>query len=300
MIHINVETVAPTRCATGENPLWHADENTLYWTDIPSGRLYSFDPATNHHDMCYEDRPVGGFTLQTDGALLLFRDRGNVVRFHHGHITDTIIESIPELEETRFNDVIADPYGRVFAGTMSWGEGTNGRLYRIDLDGSWHLVADGYGTPNGMGFSADEQTMFFTDSRAARIYRFAYDRTSGKIDRRTLFSQTNATDAATLGRSDGMTVDSEDHIWSARWGGGRIVRYNPQGRITEQIPMPARKISSVVFGGKDLCDLYATSAAGMDHDPDDPQAGALFRLRPGAKGRAEYRSRICIPPNIFV
>ncbi len=290
---VNVETVAPTSCATGENPLWHPDEQLLYWTDIPAGRLYRFNPTTHHHEMCYEDRPVGGFTLQADGSLLLFRDRGNVVRFRHDRVTDTVIESIPDLENTRFNDVIADPGGRVFAGTISWGNGNNGRLYRIEIDGKWQLIAEGYRTPNGMGFSADQQTMYFTDSGAACIYRFAYDCTTGNIERRNLFTQTEVTEAATLGRSDGMTIDNEGFIWSARWDGGRIIRYHPQGHIVDQILMPARKISSVAFGGNDLADLYATSAGGNTPDHADPQAGALFRLRPGAAGRPEYRSRIC-------
>lgn len=287
-----IETVAATRCATGENPLWHPGEKCLYWTDIPAGRLYRFDPSTGRHALCYRDRPVGGFTLQADGSLLLFRDCGNVVRFKGDRILETVIESIPDLENTRFNDVIADPAGRVFAGTMSWGEGNNGRLYRIERDASWHRIGEGYRTPNGMGFSADQRTMFFTDSGAARIYRFAYDRATGHLDQRTLLIQTSAEEAATLGRSDGMTIDREGYIWSARWDGGQIIRYHSEGRMVDRIPMPARKISSVAFGGNDWGDLYATSAGGNAQDPDDPLAGALFRLRPGVRGRPEYRSRI--------
>ncbi len=294
---LSIDTVAGTRCATGENPLWHADEKRLYWTDIPAGRLYRFDPVARRYERCYTGRPVGGFTIQADGALLLFRDRGNIVRFHNDRITDTLVESIPELEETRFNDVIADPCGRVFAGSMSVGSAWNGRLYRFDQDGSRQVVGDGYGTPNGMGFTADGKTMYFTDSRARCIYRFRYDQRTGRIDQRTLFTETAETDAARLGRSDGMTVDSDGNLWSARWDGGCILCYEPQGVITTQIPMPARKISSVAFGGEQLDELYATSATGGTPDGDDPHAGALFRLYPGVTGRPEYRS--CLGNALF-
>ncbi len=287
-----IDIVADSACVTGENPLWHPREQRLYWVDIPAGRLYRFDPVSRRHEVCYEDRPVGGFTLQADGALLLLRDRGNVVRFQRNRITDTIIEAIPGLETSRFNDVIADPGGRVFAGTMSSGAGANGTLFRIDHDGSWQVLSTGHRTPNGMGFSGNREGMYFTDSGMRRIYRFAYTAGDGGLHDPAIFTETSEADAAVIGRSDGMTVDSADHIWSARWDGARIVRYDPAGRIVQQILMPARKISSLTFGGNDLSDLYATSAGGDCRNPEDPHAGALFRLRPGVRGRPEFCSCI--------
>ncbi len=291
---LEVQTAADVPCATGENPLWHPDEKKLYWTDIPAALLYRLDPVSGKHETFNTERPVGGFTLQADGALLLFRDRGNVARFHRGRITDIIIPSIPGMEATRFNDVIADPRGRVFAGAMSWGNSANGRLYRIDADGSPHPVSEGYGTPNGMGFSLNERAMYFTDSKARRIYRFEYDAATGNIGKRTIFTETSEKDAAAIGRSDGMTVDQEGFIWSARWDGRCIVRYNPHGRIVKHVPMPAGKISSLAFGGECLRDLYATSAGGDKRNANDARAGALFRLTPGVRGLPEHRSRIGI------
>ena len=66
------ELIADYSCHTGENPLWHPLERRLYWTDIPRGRLYRYAPATGAHEECYRGDPVGGFTVQSDGALLLF------------------------------------------------------------------------------------------------------------------------------------------------------------------------------------------------------------------------------------
>src|SRR5450631_3608922 len=113
-----LECVADYACETGENPLWHPLEKRLYWCDIPRGRIFCFDPSSGSHEQCYAGRPVGGFTIQSDGSLLLFMDRGTVAIWQDGKVK----EILPEIEEehaSRFNDVIADPVGRVFCGTMS-------------------------------------------------------------------------------------------------------------------------------------------------------------------------------------
>ena len=65
------ELIADYECVTGEGPLWHPDEQRLYWVDIPRGRLFRYEPATGAHEQVYEGDPIGGFTIQDDGALLL-------------------------------------------------------------------------------------------------------------------------------------------------------------------------------------------------------------------------------------
>jgi D-xylono/L-arabinono-1,4-lactonase len=113
-----LELIADYGYEIGENPLWHPFEKTLYWTDIPTGRLFRYYPKETTHEQVYAGRPVGGFTVQTDGSLLLFIDRGTIASWRDGTITELITE-IPSERDTRFNDVTADPYGRVFCGTTS-------------------------------------------------------------------------------------------------------------------------------------------------------------------------------------
>ena len=114
-----VQTVVAGPNELGEGPLWHADQRLLYWTDILAGKLFTFDPATGARRCVYEGRPVGGMTIQADGALLLFRDQGNVAVWRDGEVLDTIVESLPDEAESRFNDVIADPLGHVLCGTIA-------------------------------------------------------------------------------------------------------------------------------------------------------------------------------------
>ena len=111
---MDIKNVADCACTCGEGPIWHMDEQKLYWADIPNGLLYRYDPATGEHKLVREDRLLGAITVQADGSLLLLRDNGNVVCLRDGEF-QTIINEIPG--ESAFNDGIADPAGRVFSGT---------------------------------------------------------------------------------------------------------------------------------------------------------------------------------------
>ena len=280
------ELVADTRCALGEGPLWHPGEGRLYWTDITGGALYRYSPADGIHERCFDGPQVGGFTLQEDGSLLLFMERGAIKRWRDGQL-QTLMEEIPEERNTRFNDVAADPAGRVFCGTMMTKE-RRGRLYRLETDGTLHVAIDSVGISNGIGFTTDKRGMYYTDTADNTIYLFDYDQGSGAITNRRTFASVPKDD----GFPDGLTVDAEGGVWSARWDGGCVVRYTPDGVERQRFVFPAKKASSVMFGGANLQDLYVTTAGGDDREHEGPGAGALFRVRPGVTGLPELRSRI--------
>ncbi len=173
------EIIVDYQCHNAENPVWHPFEQRFYWTDIPRGRLFRYEPATGIHEQIYSGESVGGFTIQEDGSLLLFKARGAIERWYEGEIT-TLIPELASERETRFNDVIADPAGRVFCGTMSTADRL-GRLYRLELDGSLTLILDGVDVPNGMAFTPDRKQFYFTDSPKREIYQFDYDLKSGNL-----------------------------------------------------------------------------------------------------------------------
>lgn len=292
------EIVADTRCQTGEGPTWHPDEQALYWTDIPNGVLHRFDPASGRTDQVYQGESVGGITVQADGSLLLFGVRGSVRVWRDGQVVRTIVESIPGEQGTRFNDVIADPEGRVFAGTMATRDANDtitrpGTLYRFDLDGSYTPVWGGRTTPNGMGFTPDGAHLYATETTVGEqsIYRFRYERATGALADPRTWLQTPLDGSE--GRPDGMTVDAEGAVWSARWAGGRVVRHAPDATPLGAVFFPAYNVSSLTFGGADYTDAYVTTAAGNDPGTHGPSGGALFRVRiPGVRGVPEFRSRI--------
>lgn len=285
---IEPELIVDCRCALGEGPLWHPFERRLYWTDITGGRVLRYDPASGAHEVCFEGETVGGFTIQADGALLLFMARGAVKRWCEGKLT-TMIEETPEERDSRFNDVIADPAGRVFCGTMPVGD-RPGRLYRLDLDGALSPVLEDAGVSNGMGFTPDRRQFFHTNSTKRTITRFDYDEATGALGEPRLFTRV----PEGQGIPDGMTVDAEGFLWSARWDGSCVVRYAPDGGEVLRIPFPARRVTSVTFGGADYTDLYVTTAGGDDRATYGPGAGALFRLRPGVRGLPEFLSKVSL------
>lgn len=214
-----------------------------------------------------------------------------------GDGTETILNEIPAEHDSRFNDVIADPKGRVYAGTVSTDDHL-GSLYRIESDGSYEVVVEGLDLPNGLGFSPDLETMYVTDTGAfrglhgGRIYEYDYDRATGELSNRRVFA--DADDEP--GLPDGMTVDDGGHVWSAYWDGGTLVRYDPSGNEVERIEFPAKKVSSAAFGGDDCREMYVTTAGGEDRESEGDGAGALFRCKPTQQGREEFRSRIGLRP----
>ncbi len=288
MQNLEPEMITNYACVVGEGPLWHPDERQLYWVDIERGRMFRYDPTTDTHEMVYEGTPIGGMTLQADGSLLLFMDRGAVKVWRDGQLA-SIIDEIPDEREGRFNDVIADRAGRVLCGTMPIGE-RPGRLYRLDTSGDLTVVLGEVGLPNGMGFTPDRTRMYHTDTAQGRIYLSEYDQQTGMLMDPRVFVQI----PEELGAPDGMTVDAEGYVWSAIWGGGCLLRFAPDGTETLRIPFPAHNVSSVTFGGDDYTDLYVTTAGGEDTAAHGERAGALFRLRLGIQGVPECRSMIAV------
>lgn len=291
------QRVVDIECEIGENPLWHPEDGRLYWCDIPRGRVHWYDPDTGEDAVAHEsDEPIGGFTIQEDGTLLLFQDRGAVRRLDplDGR-TSVVAEPDPDTVQTRFNDVIADPAGRVFAGTMhALEDGVPGRLYRLERDGTLEAVVEDAILPNGMGFSGDRSAFYFTDSAmgdpdtAGKIYRYDYHEDSGTLANPEVFVDSTGTS----GFPDGMTVDAADHVWSAYCGGNRVDRYDPQGERVTTVEFDPNKTLCVTFGGDDYDQMYVSTACQEGRETEGAGAGSVFGFEPGTGGRPEFRSRI--------
>ncbi len=268
-----------------ENPLWDAASEALYWTDIPNGHIYRHAWATGETERIYADKVVGGFTLQADGSFLLFRER-DVASYRPGEAPRTLA-SFEHEGSTRFNDVIADPEGRVFAGTIGR-RGDSGGLFRMDLDGSLTQVAGGSGIANGMGFSPDFAYFYWVCSTRRRLHRFPYNRATGQLGDPIILFQGDEVD----GYPDGMTVDSEGNLYSIRWGAKEhgLVVFDPHGKILHKAALPPRASSSATFCGPGLEHLAVTAA---DDSADKNREADLYLIREmPIAGREEHRSRI--------
>jgi D-xylonolactonase len=281
------QVVADRACHTGEAPLWHPIQQVLYWVDIPRGHLYRYAPGSAEAELCLEGPPVGGLTLQPDGALLLFMQGGAVRRWQAGEIS-TLVEGIPEERDNRFNDVMADPEGRVFCGTMP-ADDHPARLYRLDVDGEIIPLVDGLGMSNGIDLSPDMKRLYHVDTLKGTIYTYDYERATGQLHNRRPFVKVGK---ELPGKPDGLVVDVEGCVWVALYGGGAIIRFRPDGSRERRIELPVPQVTSLAFGGLDYTDLYITTAGGDDRERNGAAAGALFRVRPGVQGKAPFLSRV--------
>jgi D-xylono/L-arabinono-1,4-lactonase len=285
------EILVNKQCIVGEGPLWHPAEQCLYWTDIDGKKLYRYFPDTKQTELCFEGEIIGGFTLQADGALLLFGAAGSVSIWRNGKIERRVIQEIPRERKIRFNDVIADPEGRVFCGTIGDVEKPEGALYCLNRDGSYQMIWEGIYISNGMGFSPDEKLMYYIDSQRQQVFVYDYDRASGDVSNRRVLIDYNPEKPY----PDGMTVDAQGDLWIAMAMGGCVKQYDAGGREKKSCKMPMRMVTSVAFGGKNLDELYITSGTELgDLEWNMELAGATMRLNPGVRGKPEYFSRIVI------
>ena len=256
---MKVSSLGNPICHLGEGPIWNVTEQTIYWTDIREKRLWKFNPETKKAEIAWQgDRMVGGYAFTKSNDMVLCTDDGVYKLIRHGSTPGDLIRlfDLPHPGEGRFNDITTDPRGRIFAGTMS-ARNRPGTLYRLERGRDPVPVLTGLGTSNGITFSLDLKYFYHTDSRPKTITRYDYDIDTGDISNPKVVYQGKPED----GSPDGITLDAEDHIWAACWGGSQVIRLNPaDGRIIRRIPTPAKQTSSVMFGGPDLDVLFMTSA----------------------------------------
>jgi sugar lactone lactonase YvrE len=282
--------VVDCEAQVGEGPLWHPQSQTVYFTDIEGRRIIRYDPKTGRHDHVRESKGrVGGFTFERDGSMILFEEQSVIHRDNDGK--ERVLCEIKEGNPERFNDVKADPEGRVFLGTMGIEKG-NGACIRVDRGGKYTILLENIRCGNGPSFSKDGTKFYFTDTFAKDIWVFDYDRPTGQIRNRRVFCTCNP---ETDGLPDGCTVDNEDHVWSARWGGYSLIRYRPDGSIERRIQFPPKQTTSLTFAGKDCTDIYVTSACWQMKKGSGPDAiGGLYHLNLGIKGIPEPPSRLVV------
>ena len=275
------QIVADLPCLCGEGPLWHPESNLLYWIDVDNGKMYAYDPRERLARRVQQGDIIGGTTLQENGDLLLFMQRGQIALWNPEKGLQVRRERTPGAENTRFNDVIAAPDGSVFAGTMPEGD-SPGKLYHLKTDGEIRVVLEEVGQPNGMGFSPDRKTFYLADTRNRRIESFRYE--NGQLNQRETFITVEH-----AGQPDGMTVDEDGNLWVALWDGEAILRYGPDRKLLGTIDMPVKNVTSLTFVEKAA---YITTAGGGHRPEAGEHAGALYHLKTEVSAPPEFRSRI--------
>jgi sugar lactone lactonase YvrE len=265
----------------GEGPCWDPTTSSLYWVDIPAGRVHRLD-ATGMHSSWDVGMPAGAVVPRAGGGLVVAAGNGFLVL---DPVTGAVVElaAAPGLPQTRMNDGACDRAGRFYAGTMDDDEAPGrGSFYRLGTDHTVTEIWTGIGVSNGVGWSPDDRLMYYTDSLDYRVDVLDYDLETGEMGDRRPFARLGSGDVV----PDGLAVDCEGGVWVAVWGGSVIQRYDAGGQLTGVVRLPAAYVTSCAFGGPDLDQLYITTAAGPGRS-----AGALFTCPAGIAGLPAYPYR---------
>ncbi len=281
------EVVVSAGNALGEGIVWSPAHREIQWTDIHGKAFWSFDPATGAAKSIALPERLACFA-PLGGSRLLAGFASGLARFD---LADGAREEIAAIEAdqpaTRLNDGKLDRRGRLVFGTMDESKPAQplGRVWIYD-GGAPRVLFEGVRIANSIAFSPDGRRMYFADTPARVIWRFDYDNDSGEVSNRQVFVEV----ASDHGFPDGSTVDADGCLWNAEWGGGKVTRYTPDGRIDRIVELPCSQITCCAFGGATLATLFITSArGGLDEAKlkAEPQAGALFAVDVGVKGLAD-------------
>lgn len=286
---IRIEAAVRGADRLGETPLWCARTRKLWWLDIEQPKLQSFDPASGRHEaVAFDCAYLGTQALTASGERLLGRDLELVLRSDETG-AERPFATVETGLDNRLNDGRVDARGRFWVGTMDNAlHRPNGSLYRVDPDGGVTKIAGDVIVSNGIAFSPDGRTLYFTDTRRHRSWAFDLDLDDGAVTNRRLFADHSATGE----RLDGACVDVDGCLWTAFFAGGRIVRYRPDGRIDRTIPLPVTNPTCPCFGGPDLKTLYVTTATKFlspEQLAAEPLAGALLAIEGVGQGLPEHR-----------
>jgi len=280
------EVALPARAELAEHPVWDEAREGLIWVDINAGKVHLFREDAGDEVLADIGVAVGAAIPRRASGYVLAAADGFRLTDADGSAASGPVRPPGMPEDVRFNDGACDPAGRFWAGTVALDRRAGaGSLYRLDADGRVALVFDGVTESNGLGWSPGGATFYYIDSGEPepRLRAFAHDPATGALSGERDLVRFGPGD----GIPDGLAVDTGGCLWIAMWGGGCVRRYSAAGELLGIFPVPVSQPTCPGFGGRDLDQLYLTTAwEGMDAGQlaTEPLAGHLLRARPGVSG----------------
>jgi sugar lactone lactonase YvrE len=273
------EVVIRASAETGEGPIWDYRTGELVWVDIPAGVLHRSDVAAGTDTAVGVGTMVGAVAprAEADGWAAAVEDGFGFIDAR-GHL-DLVDRAIPE-PHLRMNDAACDARGRLWAGSLTRAfEAGAGRLHCWEAGQPSRVVLGGLTLPNGMGWNADGAQMYLADTKQAAVFGFEFDLDDAHLGERRVLIEV----PAAQGMPDGLCVDADGCLWVAHWGGWRVCRYDPAGRLLRTVDFPVAQPSSCAFGPDTT--MYVTTAwEGLPPGHDQPLAGSVFAFDAHVRG----------------
>lgn len=288
---VPTSVVCTQPCQLGEGATYDVATDTAWWFDILAGVLFEARLASSRINVHRLGRMASALARIDEARQLIAAEDG----LHIRTIADGSMKLYFPLEadnpHTRSNDGRTHPSGTFWIGTMGRkAEPRAGAIYALHRGEVLRLFPD-VTIPNAICFSPDGATGYFADTAEKTLYHVALDPQTGlpRGAPEVLLHHSG------IGGPDGAVVDADGLIWNARWGGGCVDVYSPEGAHLRTLLVPARQTSCPAFVGRDLSQLLVTSAwSGMDEAARaaDPQAGLTFLLDVAARGRGDPDVRL--------
>ncbi|MFE9779404.1 SMP-30/gluconolactonase/LRE family protein [Streptomyces sp. NPDC005775] len=247
-----------TGCRWAEGPVYVPAWRQVVWSDIPNDRLLRWDEETG--GVSVFRRSAGhpnGNTLDREGRLISC-EQGNrrVTRTEHDGTVTVLAAHWQGKRLNSPNDAAVKSDGSIWFSDPDFGitsdyegyraesEIGSNNVYRIDpLAGEVRLVADCFGAPNGLVFSADEQQLFVSDTRAGFIRVFDVQ-DDGSLSDGEVFAAAGPREAA---RFDNLRFDDGGRLWAAAMNDG-VHCYDPDGTLIGRLDIP-EAVANISWGG---------------------------------------------------
>ena len=278
---MQVEQITEPLAYHGEGPCWLAASAEVAWVDMLAGRVLATSLEHGTTRVIEVPSPVAAIVRpRAQGGLVVAGETG--VWLLDEHDSPTLLCEVEHSPNIRLNEGTCDRHGRLWCGSMHY-EFTPGaaKLYRVEADGSVEVALPEVTISNGLDWSPDGATAFYSDS-AVGVDVMEFDVVDGVLGERHRFADIDPS----LGMPDGLAVDSEGGVWVALWDGSAVFRLSPEGKLDDVIALPCGRVTACSFGGESLDELFITTSRLDVPDGKEPAAGALFRCVPGVRGQA--------------
>jgi sugar lactone lactonase YvrE len=244
------------RYQLGEGPFF-SPERGLTWVNIPAGELLQVPTISGDRRpeaVLRLGEQLGVAVPHESGGWLCGAGRGIRLFDARGNLRQSVDVLAPGV---RMNDGKTDSLGRFWVGSKAHdNESGRGSLFRQNLDGSVDQVLSGLTIANGLGWDAEDSTMYLVDSPTRTVYAFDFDRESGRLTNQQALIVFDESD----GYPDGLCVDRDGCLWIAAWGGRAVFRHTSDGDRIGRVDVPTPHVTSCCFAGEPLDRLVITTA----------------------------------------
>lgn len=256
-----------------EGPTWRNGE-VLFC----SGALLRVDAQRKVHK--YLEIGPAGTLLRGDGQMLICDNKNKALLSLSPDGKVAVVADQFEGPPLRsLNDVTMDARGNVY---WTDPEGSTpqtpvGNVFRVRPDGRVHKVATGLAFPNGLDVDPAGKFLYVIESQSKKILRYAVPADSELCGKPEVFYDLDGSGG------DGCAFDAAGNMWVADFhrpetGKGRITVLSPEARVLAYLPVPAKVVSNITFGGPNHDEIFCTTG----------EPPGVFHAKVGVKGFAGH------------